>query len=163
MLLVECLMIFLLDTMYPLWNRYPRGRNTWGRGIFQNLKIYVIIFQFLVPHRLLIGKLKMVPGYGSKILNTAILSIQHIGDSLQFSHSAVSDSSWPHELQHARLPCPSPTPGVHPNSHPSSFWCHPTISSSVIPFSSCPQLLPASEALQENWRYQGNFHAKMAQ
>ena len=66
--------------------------------------------------------------------------------SVQFSLSVVSDSLWPHELQNARPPCPSPTPGVHPNSHPSSRWCHPAISSSVIPFSSCPQSLPASES-----------------
>ena len=66
--------------------------------------------------------------------------------SVQFSHSFVSDSVPPHELQHARPPCPSPTPGVHPNSCPSSQWCHPAISSSVIPFSSCPQFLPASES-----------------
>ena len=64
--------------------------------------------------------------------------------SVQFSHSVVSDSLWPHESQHARPPCPSPTPGVHSNSHPSSRWCHPAISSSVVPFSSCPQSLPAS-------------------
>ena len=64
----------------------------------------------------------------------------------QFSRSVVSDSLWPHELQHARPPCPSLTPGVHSNSRPSSRWCHPAISSSVIPFSSCPQSLPASES-----------------
>ena len=64
--------------------------------------------------------------------------------SLQFSCSVVSDSLWPHELQHARPPCLSPTPGVYPNSCPSSPWCHPAISSSVVPFSSCPQSLPAS-------------------
>ena len=58
----------------------------------------------------------------------------------------MSDSSRPHELQHARPPCPSPTPGVHSNSCPSSQWCHPAISSSVVPFSSCPQSLPASES-----------------
>ena len=61
-------------------------------------------------------------------------------------HSVVSDSLQPHELQHARPPCPSPTPGVHSNSHSSSQWCHPAISSSVVPFSSCPQSLPASES-----------------
>ena len=66
--------------------------------------------------------------------------------SVQFSCSVVFDSLWPHELQHARPPCPSPTPGVHPNSHPSSWWCHPAISSSVIPFSSYPQSLSASES-----------------
>ena len=64
--------------------------------------------------------------------------------SVQFSRSVVSDSLWPHELQHARPPCPKPTPGVHSNSRPSSQWCHPAISSSVVPFSSCPQSLPAS-------------------
>ena len=64
--------------------------------------------------------------------------------SVQFSHSVMSDSLRPHELQHARPPCPSPTPGVYPNSCPSSRWCHPTISSSVVPFSSCLQSFPAS-------------------
>ena len=66
--------------------------------------------------------------------------------SVQFSHSVVSDSLQPHESQHARLPCPSPTPGVHSNSCPLSRWRHPAISFSVIPFSSCPQSLPASES-----------------
>ena len=64
--------------------------------------------------------------------------------SLHFSRSVVSDSLWPHESQHARPHCPSPTPRVHSNSCPSTRWCHPAISSSVIPFSSCPQPLPAS-------------------
>ena len=64
--------------------------------------------------------------------------------SVQFSRSVVSDSLPPHELQHTRPPCPSPTPRVHPDSGPSSQWCHPAISSSVVPFSSCPQSLPAS-------------------
>ena len=63
---------------------------------------------------------------------------------VQFSRSVMSNSLRPHESQHARPPCPSPTPGVHSNSCPSSWWCHPAISSSVIPFSSCPQSLPAS-------------------
>ena len=64
--------------------------------------------------------------------------------SVHFSHSVMSDSLRPHELQHARPPCPSPTPGVHPNSYASSQWCHPAITSSVVPFSSCPQSLPES-------------------
>ena len=64
--------------------------------------------------------------------------------SVQFSHSVVSNSLRPHESQHARPPCPSPTPGVHPDSCPWSQWCHSAISSSVNPFSSCPQSLPAS-------------------
>ena len=67
--------------------------------------------------------------------------------SVQFSHSVVFDSLRPHESQHARPPCPSPTPGVHSDSRPSSQWCHPAISYSVVPFSSCPQSLTASESL----------------
>ena len=63
-----------------------------------------------------------------------------------FSRSVVSDSLWPHRLQHARLPCPSATPGVYPNSCLLSRWCHPTISSFVVPFSSYPQSLPESES-----------------
>ena len=65
----------------------------------------------------------------------------------QFSRSVVSSSFRPHESQHARPPCPSPTPGVHSNSCPTSWWCPPAISSSVVPFSSCPQSLPASESV----------------
>ena len=64
--------------------------------------------------------------------------------SVQFRHSVVSDSLRPHELQYARPLCPSPTPGVYSNSCPSSRWCHPAISSFIIPFFSCPQSLPAS-------------------
>ena len=64
--------------------------------------------------------------------------------SVQFSYSVVSDSLQPHESQHARPPCPSPTPEIYTNSCPSSRWCHPAILSSLVPFSSCPQSLPAS-------------------
>ena len=66
--------------------------------------------------------------------------------SVQFSHSVVSNFLQPHESQHARPPCPSPSPGAHSNSRPSSQWYHPAISSSVVPFSSCPQSLQASES-----------------
>ena len=66
--------------------------------------------------------------------------------SVQFSHSVVSDSLRPHKSHHARPPCPSSTPGVHTDSRPLSQWCHPAISSLVVPFSSCPQSLPASES-----------------
>ena len=81
-------------------------------------------------------------------LYIVILLILLIGrvSSVQFSHSVMSDSLQPHESQHTRGPCPSPSPGVHSNSYPSSWWCHPATSSSVIPFSSCPQSLPASES-----------------
>ena len=78
--------------------------------------------------------------------STCLLSIEHL--SVQFSHSVVSHSLQPHELQHARPPCPSPTPGVYSNPCPLSRWCHPTIKSSVIPFSSCLQSFPASGSFQ---------------
>ena len=74
----------------------------------------------------------------------SVLTIQFT--SVQFSCSVISNSLQPHELQHIRPPCPSPSPGVHSNSRPSSQWCHPANSSSVVPFSSCPQSLPASES-----------------
>ena len=65
-----------------------------------------------------------------------------MSSSVQFSHSVVSDSLWPHGLQRVRLPCPSPTSRAYSNSYPLSCWCHLTISSSIIPFSSCPPILP---------------------
>ena len=80
------------------------------------------------------------PGY-----TMLILCIEtNVCTSGQFSCSFVSDSLWPHELQHARFPGPSPTPWAYLNSYPSHQWCHPTVSSSVIPFSSCLQSFPAS-------------------
>ena len=71
----------------------------------------------------------------------------------QFSHSVISDSLWPHGLQHARPPCPSPTPGACSNSSPLNWWCHPTISSSVIPFSSRLQSFPASGSFPVSWLF----------
>ena len=78
---------------------------------------------------------------------TESLSFQH---SVQFSCSVDCDSLWPHGLQHTRPPCPSPTARIYPNPCPLSRWCHPTISSSVIPFSSCPQSFPASGSWNES-------------
>ena len=72
------------------------------------------------------------------------ISSKLLSSSVQLSHSVVSNSLRPHESHHTRPPCPSPTPGVHSNSYPLSWWCHPAISLSVVPFSSCPQSLPAS-------------------
>ena len=72
----------------------------------------------------------------------------YLASSVQFSCSVMSDFLWPHGPQHARPPCSSPTPGVYSNPRPLSQWCHPTISSSVIPFSSCLQSFPASESFQ---------------
>ena len=73
--------------------------------------------------------------------------------SVQFSCSVVSDSLQPHKSQHTRPPCPSPSPRVHSNARPSSQWCHPAISSCVIPFSSCPQSLPASGSFPVSQRF----------
>ena len=89
----------------------------------------------------------------SEIINLGSLNkLQFI--SVQFSCSVVSDSLRPHESQHARPPYPTPTPGVHWDSHPSNQWCHSAISSSVIPFSSCPQSFPVFSnelALRIRW------------
>ena len=82
----------------------------------------------------------------SSEIPTLMYSLDFQARSVQFSCSVMSDSLQPHELQHARPPCSSSTPGVYSNSCPSRRWCHPAISSSVVPFSSCPQSLPASGA-----------------
>ena len=73
--------------------------------------------------------------------------------SLLFSQSVMSDSLRPHGLHHTRLPCPSPSPGACSNSRPSSWWFHPIISSSVVPFSSCLQSFPASGSFPVNWQF----------
>ena len=88
----------------------------------------------------------MCPVVGSRTSLCAHSLSYVLGESDQISRSVVSDSLRPHELQHARPPCPSSTPGVHSDSCPLSQWCHPAISSSVVPFSSCSQSLPASES-----------------
>ena len=89
-------------------------------------------------------KLLLICSWNASFCNSNDLSRTML--SVQFSSSVMSDSLRPHELQHTRPPCPSPTPGVHSDSRPSSWWCHPAISSFVVPFSSCPQSLPSSES-----------------
>ena len=88
------------------------------------------------------------PSSINRLMNKEV--VEHIYSGIfslvQFSRSVLSDSLQRHESQHSRPPCPSPTPGVYPNSYPLSRWCHSAISSSVVPFSSCPQSLPASES-----------------
>ena len=98
----------------------------------------VLFFKFFshIGHCRALSSVPCVPWH---VLNSYLFCL-----SVQFSHSDVSDSLQPHGLQHTRLACPSPTPGACSNSCPSSWWCHPTISSSVIPFSSCLQSFPAS-------------------
>ena len=87
---------------------------------------------------------EIILGLEKNCKNSTKLSVTLSLSSVQFSCSVMSDSLWPHEAQHPRPPYPSPAPGVYPNSCPLSRWCHPTTSSSVIPFSSCPQSFPAS-------------------
>ena len=106
----------------------------------------------LLPMKVPFLQLKVLPYYWkhlqpfTEVWHLSSLALERHFDfsSVQFSHSVMSDSLRPYESQHTRPPCPSPTPGVYSNSCPSSRWCHPAISSSVIPFSSCPQSLPAS-------------------
>ena len=99
------------------WDRWIRPGTC-----HPSLRFYDFVLEFLMP----------------------VLVISLPSCSVQFSSSVISGSLWPHELQHARLPCPSPTPGACSNSWPLCQWCHPTISSSVIPFASCLQSFPAS-------------------
>ena len=87
--------------------------------------------------------------YCKIIITISLVNICH-RISVQFSHSVISDSLWPHGLQHAKLPCPSPTPRAYSNSYPLRWWCHPTISS-CRPFSSFLQSLPASGSFPVNW------------
>ena len=95
---------------------------------------------------MLIGFVPVQKKKKNVVKNTIVSITDYQIRSDQISRSVMSDSLQPRELQHARPPCPSPTPGVHSNSCPSSEWYHPAITSSVLPFSSCPQSLPASES-----------------
>ena len=99
----------------------------------------------LITHKLLLLLLLLLLLSHSSRVRLCVSARESIRSD-QISRSVMSDSLQPHESQHARPPCPSPTPGVHPDSCPSSQWCHPAISSSVVPFPSCPQSLPASES-----------------
>ena len=124
-LLVFMLHFSFLPFGYSIfWNETYNDRLLFRRG---SLAIIILSGTHFIAR-------KVGPGRGKKT------------NSVQFSCSVVSDSLRPHESQHARPPCPSSAPGVHSDSRPSSWWCHPAISSSVVPFSSCPQSLPASES-----------------
>ena len=99
-----------------------------------------------LPVSLSSGFCPLIPAWSLACHAHKVLPSYILFTSVQFSRSVMSNSFWPHELQHARPPCPSPTPGVHSDSCPLSRWCHPAILSSVVPFSSCPQSLSASES-----------------
>ena len=113
----------IISTVYLLHQHKP---------IYQSYTLYVlydIFFSVSLP--------VSTNCYNAMQLYNKLFQILSIS-SVQFSHSVLSDSWWPHESQHARPPCPSPTLRVHSDSHPLSQWCHPAISSWVVPFSSCP-------------------------
>ena len=134
-------------TLQRYWSPFPN--LPYSRSLIS------VVLNMITYHNLLVeSSLQRCLGYFLFIISvtriihwTFLSSLKFdVFSSVQFSCSVVSDSLWPRVLQHARPPCPSPTPGVYSNSCPSSLWCHPAISSSVVPFSSCPQSLPASES-----------------
>ena len=132
--------------------------------IFQEDMIIIMCLCLTIQHQNTLGKTnhRTERRYKSTIIvgdfNTPLSMIDRFS-SVQFSLSVMSNSLRPHELQHTRPPCPSPTPGVHSNPRPSNQWCHPAISSSVVSFSSCSQSLPASESFpmikeaENQWMY----------
>ena len=133
--------------------------SSWAEGELLWLRVYCLGNDLMLPgvtrryiqaegHSLVAGVQFQLKSKNCVSSLESIPSSRHEEDmfSVKFSHSVVPDSLWPHESQHARPPCPSPFLEVHSNSHPSSWWCHPAISCFVIPFSSCPQSLPASQS-----------------
>ena len=109
-------------------------------------KLIILLYTSInVKHDILIHNYYLIIYFHYTAIIFMVIII-NVFSSVQFSRLVVSSCLQPHESQHARPPCPSPTPGVHSDSCPSSQWCHPAISSSVVPFSSCPQSLPASES-----------------
>ena len=118
---------------------YPPEVQWWSHQ-----RLHLGIWRYRCEHRTYLQQSPVIPTKSFHL--SAGFSNSKLPWAIQFSCSVVSDSLRPHELQHTRPSCPSPTPGVHSDSRPSSQWCHQAISSSVIPFSSCPQSLPASES-----------------
>jgi len=121
--------------------------------IFYYLLLTILSLLFFISSRFSVECYIILCFFFFLILCKSSIIFLYFGDNFtlwkcfsQFSHSVVSNSLWLHESHHARRPCLSATPRVYPNSCPSSWWCHPAISSSVIPFSSCPQSFPASES-----------------
>ena len=131
---------FRLSESTRIWASCHRANSHWLPILHIVIYIYIFLCYILNSSHRLLPLLCAQVCFLYLHLHSVQLS------SVQFSRSVMSESLPPHELQHTRPPCPSPTPGVHSNSRPSSRWCHPAISSSVIPFSSCPQSLPASES-----------------
>ena len=129
-----CFSVIVVSIMSSLWQiritglqKLPDGKDwLWGKWV---------LFRWVGPYSVNLESNFLL--MGGTVFPPCCFS------SVQFSPSVMSDSLQPHEPQHIRPPCPSPTPGVHPNPCPSSWWCHPTISPSAVPLSSCPQSFPA--------------------
>ena len=134
--LLICVSLFILSLWFlrylPVWSFFCYFKKSFDWSI--------VDFQCCVIFKCTAKWISFIYAHAHSHTHTTGLS------SVQFSRSVASDSLRPHESQHARPPCPSPTPGVHSDSRPSSQWCHPAIPFSVVPFSSCPQSLPASES-----------------
>ena len=131
LLIVDYRLFFIVDI--HVFGGYAEI-NWFSQFVLQKPRSFTLILPWIQTMKLSFSLLKKKKQTPSSII------------SVQFSHSVMSDSLQPHELQHARPPCPSPTPRVHSDSGPLRQWCHPAISSSVVPFSSCPQSLPVSES-----------------
>ena len=118
----------------------PIGKDLWFLSFTHSFRAHVLLIEanILQDSTQPLTNYKLYLFLYVYILKCWLPSTRLIFSSVQFTHSVVSDSLWPHELQHARPPCPSPTPRVHSDSCPLSRWCHPAISSSVVPFSSYP-------------------------
>ena len=131
---------------YAKWKNQSQKENTEWSHFHENSKIvkFIEVASRMVVARHGGTKFQLWKWVDSSDLTYINMTIS----SVQFSHSVVSNSLRPHEPPHARPPCPSPTPGVHTNPCPLSQWCHPTISSSVVPFSSCPQPFPTLGSFQ---------------
>ena len=146
----SCLQSFPESGSFPVSQFFTSGGQSIGASALASVLPMNIQVWFLLE---LTGWISLQSkGLSRVFTNTTVQKHQFFGTQFslsdQISRSVVSDSLQPHESQHARPPCPSPTPGVHPDSCPSSQWCHLALSSSVVPFSSCPQSLPASGSFQ---------------
>ena len=124
-----------IDGVLTLWPQWPWKSHLAFTSPGAGVPSLVSFLRVLSPRhliRVLWSRLGLVCRKGVKLEGEEVLRLSPCSGTVQFSRSVISDSLWPHELQHARPPCPSPTPGVHPNSCPSSRWCHPTIQPSHL-------------------------------
>ena len=142
--------MFSYNKIKLIKNQFPHSEKLMG----------LFLFKAFVIELYLIKTLLLSPGLNDDPTKLVQLSRKHklsliIRPAVQFSRSVVSDSLRPHEPQHARPPCPSPSPGVHSDSRPLSQWCHPAISSSGVPFSSCP---PSSSQHQSLFQGVNSLH-----